>query len=124
MGPDRFWFFRFKSLQKCKNFEIWTIFRYCKMRSKFYYITRLCDLGENSKIDFFKFFTLNYVFIFNIINLHKKCDLLRYIMLLLPKKCMNGRGSNMVIFLIFGPLQWAYFLSYNNIIYFKRSHFL
>ena len=56
MGPDRFWFFGFKALQKCKNFEIWTIFRYCKMRSKFYYITRLRDMGENSKIDFFQVF--------------------------------------------------------------------
>ena len=56
MGPDRFWFFGFKALQKCKNFEIWTIFRYCKMRSKFYYITRLRDMGENSKIDFFQGF--------------------------------------------------------------------
>ena len=37
---------------------------------------------------------------------------------------MNGRGSSTVIFLIFGPLQWACFLSYNNIIFLKRSHFL
>ena len=56
MGPDRFWFFGFKALQKRKNFEIWTIFRYCKMRSKFCYITHLRDIGENSEIDFFQFF--------------------------------------------------------------------
>ena len=44
-------------------------------------------------------------------------------MLVLLKKCMNGRGASMVIFLMFGPLQWAYFLSYNNIMYLKRSDF-
>ena len=31
---------------------------------------------------------------------NQKCDLLRYIMLVQLKKCMNERGTSMVIFLI------------------------
>ena len=82
MRPDRFWFFGFKALQKRKNFEIWTMFRYCKMQSKFYHTTRICDMGENSKIDFFQFFRFELYFHFKIKNLHRKCDLFRYIMFL------------------------------------------
>ena len=63
-----FTFFRLsfsQRIQKCKNLEIWTIFRYCKMQSKFYYITRLCDMGENSKIDFFQVFHFELYFSFS-----------------------------------------------------------
>ena len=35
------------------------------MRSKFYYITRLRDIGENSKIEFFQLFHFELYFYFH-----------------------------------------------------------
>ena len=123
MGPDRFWFFGFKALQKCKICEIWTIFRYCKMRSKFYYITHLRDMGENSKINFFQVFTLYCILIFIMINIHYKCDLLRYIMLMQLKNSEDWRRAINANFAKMAPLPIFQFLSYINIIYLKRTDF-
>ena len=57
----------------------------------------------------------------------KKNDPLRNIMFIQVKKFMNGRGANMrgnicslQIFAKLGPLLWAYFQSFNNILYLKR----
>ena len=39
--------------------------KYCNGASKFYYITCLGDMGENSKIDFFQFFDSQMYFHFH-----------------------------------------------------------
>ena len=59
---------RKRNAEKCENYQNWTTFRYANLRSKFYYITRLRDMGEKGKIDFQFDFHLNYNFIFIIIN--------------------------------------------------------
>ena len=50
MGPGKLLFFGSKETHGCKNFENRTTFRYARKRSKFYYITHLC---EGVKKDFF-----------------------------------------------------------------------
>ena len=42
---------RKRNAEKCKNFWNRTTFRYANLRSKFYYITHLYDIGENGKIE-------------------------------------------------------------------------
>ena len=57
---------RKRNAEKCKNFWNRTTFRYANLRSKFYYITRLRDMGENSKIDFFQVFHFKlYIHFYN-----------------------------------------------------------
>ena len=87
------------------------------------YITRLREIGRNNKIDIFKFFTLNYIFIFIIINLHKKCDLLRYITLVQLKKMQKWEGGLYGDFYCIRSPPMGPFFSYTNIMYIKRSHF-
>ena len=55
---------RKRNAEKCKNYQNRTTFRYCPGQSKFYYITRLRDMGENSEIDFFPFFHFKLYFNF------------------------------------------------------------
>ena len=47
---------RKRNAEKCENYQNWTTFRYANWASKFYYITRLRDMGENNKIHFFQVF--------------------------------------------------------------------
>ena len=49
---------RKRNAEKCKNFLNQTTFRYAHLRSKFYYITRLRDMGEDSNIVFFSSFSI------------------------------------------------------------------
>ena len=39
--------------------------KYCNLVSKFYYMTSLSDMGENSKIDFLQFFDFQLYFHFH-----------------------------------------------------------
>ena len=93
-----------KSIPWFQNFWNRTIFKGSPWASKFYYITHQCEICQNRKIDFFKFFTSNYVFIFKTINSHKKYDFLRYIMVMYTgghnvvdawflQKCFNSFDS-------------------------------
>ena len=47
---------RKRNAEKCENYRNWTTFKGSYWPSKFYYITRLRDVGENSKIYFFQVF--------------------------------------------------------------------
>ena len=47
---------RKRNAEKCENYQNPTTFKVSYWASKFYYITRLRDMGENIKIDFFQVF--------------------------------------------------------------------
>ena len=47
---------RKRHAEKCKNYQNLTMFKGSRWPLTFYFITRLCDMGENSKIDFFQVF--------------------------------------------------------------------
>ena len=65
-----------------KVFEIGQFLRGPIKRQSFSIQHAYVGLVETAKLTFFKFFTLNNIFICKIINPHKKLDLLRYIFLL------------------------------------------
>ena len=65
-----------------KIFEIGQFLRVPIMRQSFSIQHAYVSLVNTAKMTFFKFFTLNNIFICKIINPHKKLDLLRYIFLL------------------------------------------
>ena len=48
-----------------QNYPNWTISKGAREASKFYYITRLRDIGENSKIDSFQDFHFKLLFYFH-----------------------------------------------------------
>ena len=48
---------RKRNAEKCKNYQNPTMFKGALWPSKFDYITRLSDMGENSEIDFFSSFS-------------------------------------------------------------------
>ena len=50
---------RKRTAEKCESFQNRIMFKGVREVSKFYYITRLRDMGENSKIDFFQDFHFN-----------------------------------------------------------------
>ena len=47
---------RKRNAEKYKNYQNLTKFKGARCPSKFYYITHLRDMGQNSKIDFFQAF--------------------------------------------------------------------
>ena len=56
---------RKRNAEKCQNYQNWTTFKGAYLESKFYYITSLRDMGENSKIDFFQDFHFKLYFYFH-----------------------------------------------------------
>ena len=59
---------RKRNAEKCKNYQNLTTFRGFYRLSKFHFITHPCDMGENSKIDFFE--VIHFRLYFNFHN-HK-----------------------------------------------------
>ena len=75
MGPGKLLFFGSKETHGCKNFENRTTFRYAHKRSKFYYITHLCEGVKKENLTFFKFFNLNIIpFFYNLKSISKMCS--------------------------------------------------
>merc|ERR1711894_774422 len=56
---------RKRNAEKCQNYQNRTTFKGAYFASKFYYITHLCDMSENSKIGFFKVFHFKLSFCFH-----------------------------------------------------------
>ena len=53
---------RKRNAEKCENHQNWTTFKGSYWASKFWYIIRLCEIGQNSKIDSFKVFHFKLYF--------------------------------------------------------------
>ena len=72
----------------------------------------------------FNFFNFKNFFFLEISILDEKCDLLRDIMLMSLKKWQSKRGAQKRHLQLFEPLHFSKFLSYINMMHFKRSLFL
>ena len=64
-GSTNSYSLRKRNAEKCQNYQNRTMFKGAYSASKFYYITRLYDMGENTKIDFFHVFHFKLYFYFN-----------------------------------------------------------
>ena len=56
---------RNKNSEKCHDYQNWTTLKGAYWASKFYYITGLCDISENSKVIFFQVFHFELYFHFH-----------------------------------------------------------
>ena len=66
MGHGKLLFFESKATHRRKNFENRTSFRYVSLRTKFYYITQLCEMELPRQFDCFPFFhSKNIFFLWN-----------------------------------------------------------
>ena len=72
----------------------------------------------------FNFFNFKNFFFLEISILDEKCDLLMDIMLMSLKKWQSKRGAKKRHLQLFEPLHFSKFLSYINMMHFKRSLFL
>ena len=71
-GYNFFSFFGSKAIQKTENWIFSFIFSTCLSHPKFYYITRLCEIGLTRKFNFFKVFMKRPCIFFSIINSKSK----------------------------------------------------
>ena len=104
MGHGKLLFFGSKATHRRKNFENRTSFRYVSLRTKFYYITQLCEMELPRKFNFFPFFhQKNIFFFFRFLILHEKCVFLRYIMQKQLKNQESWRGAHKLQLQLMSP---------------------
>ena len=125
-GTENSYSFRKRNSEKCENHQNVTMFKGSYWASKFQYITRLCETGQNREIYFRIFplktkfsFLISWVFIKNVVLCSVICCCS------LKSNPIGGgpKWQKLATITFLAPLPFINFLNYNSILYLKINYF-